>query len=75
MHLMIDTINTVRKTGGFIPRSTTEPNRKSKYSIEYKRNALALQKSLGSRNKAAKELGLAPSMLSTFARQRDEGEF
>ena len=71
--MMFDSIKSIQKTGGFLARSTGQPNRK--YSNEFKINALELQKSLGSRNKAAKQLGIAPSLLTTFKKQQSEGEF
>lgn len=72
---MIDAILSVRRNGGFIPKATSHANRNSKYTDEFKKEALKLQKELGSRNKAAKELGIAASLLSTFNKQRDEGQF
>lgn len=73
--MMIDVISNVRMTGGFKPRPNSHINRNAKYTDEYKKAAILLRKELGSRNKAAQQLGIAPSLLSTFSKQQSEGEF
>lgn len=62
----------IKKPGGILPK---ESCRKSKYSDEYKKAAIDLIDKLGSRNKAAKQLGISASMLSTFIEQQSSGRF
>jgi hypothetical protein len=73
--MMIDVISNVRKTGGFTTKPNSHINKNEKYTDKYKKAALVLQKELGSRNKAAKQLGIAASLLSTFGQQQSEGRF
>jgi transposase-like protein len=72
---MINAINALRKTGGFTPEPKPSDDMNRKYTDEYKLEALALQETLGSRNKAALQLGIAPSLITTFLKQKNEGRF
>jgi transposase-like protein len=70
---MMDNLALIQKSGGIEPKHTHGMN--SKYSDEYKNEAIKLIVSLGGRNRAAKQLGIAPSLITSFRKQKDEGRF
>lgn len=70
---MIDSLVLIQQNGCIEPKP--ESGRNCKYSNEFKNRAVALIGELGGRNKAAKALGIAPSLITSFRKQKDEGRF
>ena len=70
---MLESINQIRRSGAITPKPTTLKN--VKYTTEFKQRALILVEELGGRNKAAKALGISPSLITTFSTQQSEGRF
>lgn len=70
---MIDSLTLINKSGCIEPKASSGIN--SKYSDEFKNNAVELIKTLGGRNKAAKKLGISPSLITSFSKQKSEGRF
>lgn len=70
---MLSSLRLVQAPGGIAAKESTKKN--VKYTKEYKLEALALVDSLGSRNKAARALGISTSLLGTFHQHKQEGRF